>query len=148
MNKSDNHALREKLLNKLIKIIAPKGMSAYEYRVQCNLNGVEASIEDGPFLYWLITNACRPNENTIIVNKSIIHAINQKYLLDFDNEKQCAYFCDAIRDSLMDDKWWTEKLLEAVLKNYKSFPGYGKDVFDFCKRLNKAFGLTSVEYFR
>ena len=148
MDKKKAKELRTKLSNKLIKLVAPAGMSIDEYKIQCNFNALDASIENGMFLHWVMT--AKDGDDTNVedqVHDAIINALEKKYLLDTSNAEQCSYFCDAIRDMVLQDKDYTTKLLEAVLKNYKDSDGYGADVFDFCKKLNKCLGFTSVEYF-
>ena len=139
--------LRKKLDNKLIKLVAPAGMSIAEYKINCNLEGFEPSVENGMFLHWVMTAGGDDANLVEKVDKAILNAIIKKYLLDTSNEEQCSYFCDAVRDLVLKDKDYATDLLEAVFKNYKDSSGYGPDVFDFCKRLNKCLGLTAIEYF-
>ena len=117
MDKKKAKDLRKKLDSKILKLIAPKGMSVAEYKIQCNLNGIDATLENGMFL------------------------------IDSDSQEQCEYFCDAVKHLLLRDKDYSTRILDAVLKNYKNSSKYGLEVFNFCKQLNKAFGLTSTEYF-
>lgn len=132
----------------LIKLVAPKGMSVNEYKIACNLDNIDPSIENGQFLHWVMT--AHSNEETKVedkVHNAIVNALKKRYLLDFSNAEQCSYFCDAIRDIVLDDKEYAKNLLEAVFSTCKDAPHYGKDVFDYCKKLNKGLGLTRVEYF-
>lgn len=148
MDRTKATALRKRLDSRLIKLIAPKGMSVHEYKIACNLNEVDATVENGQFLHWVMT--AEDGEETDVADKvhtAIVNALEKKYLLDESSAEQCSYFCDAVKDVLLKDKEYTTQLLEAVLKNYKSSSGHALEVFDFCKRLNKAFGLTTVEYF-
>lgn len=148
MDKNKVHTLRRRLDTKLIKLIAPKGMSVDEYKIACNLNEVDATVENGSFLHWVMT--AEDGEESDVADKvhaAVVNALEKKYLLDESSAEQCAYFCDAVRDVLLKDKEYSTLLLEAVLKNYKDASGYGIEVFNFCKSLNKAFGLTEVEYF-
>ena len=55
MDKKKAKDLRKKLDSKIIKLIAPKGMSVAEYKIQCNLNGIDATLENGMFLHWVMT---------------------------------------------------------------------------------------------
>ena len=147
MDNSKAKTLRKRLDTKLIKLIAPKDMSAAEYKIACNLEGIDPTAENGQFLHWVMT---ADGDDTKIVEKvhnAIVNALEKKYLLVLDDAEQCSYFCDAIRDVLLKDREYCTKLLDAVLKNYKDSDGYGNDVFDFCKRLNKCIGLTCTEYF-
>lgn len=140
--------LRKKLDSKIIKLIAPKGMSVAEYKIQCNLNGIDATLENGAFLHWVMT--AHDGEETNVegkVHDAIVKSLEQKYLIDVDSQEQCEYFCDAVKHLLLKDKDYSTRILDAVLKNYKHSNKYGLEVFNFCKKLNKAFGLTSTEYF-
>ena len=133
--------LRTKLNNKIISLVKPVDMSIDEYRIACNLENINPSIENGMYLHWIMTadgdaDVCEKVEN------AIVNALEKRYLLDSNNKEQISYFCDAIKNLVLRDKDYTIRLLEAVLKNYK-----GTEVFDFCKRVNKCIGLTSVEYF-
>ena len=140
--------LRKKLDSKIIKLIAPKGMSVAEYKIQCNLNEIDATLENGMFLHWVMT--AHDGDETNVegkVHDAIVKGLEQQYLIDVDSQEQCEYFCDAVKHLLLRDKDYSTRILDAVLKNYKHSSKHGLEVFNFCKRLNKAFGLTSTEYF-
>lgn len=148
MTSNQAKAFRKRLDKKILNAILPEGMSAYEYKLHCDVEGFSPSVENGMFLHFLITAKPDYDEQEKIVHNAIIGALSKKYLLDPTDDEQCSYFCDAIRDVLLRDKWFAEKLLETVLLNYKDENNKTlASVFDFCKTLNKAFGLTSVEYF-
>ena len=139
--------LRKRLDTKLIKLIAPNNMSVAEYKIKCNLEGIDPSVENGQFLHWVMT---ADGDDTKVVEKvhnAIVNALNKKYLLDLDNAEQCSYFCDAMCDIVLANHDYKTKMFEAVLKNYKGSGGYGDKVFNHCKDLNKSFGFTNVEYF-
>ena len=148
MDKKKAKELRKRLDSTIIKLVAPRGMSVMEYKIQCNLNEFDATVENGMFLHWVMT--AKDGDGTDVEDKvhdAIVNALDKKYLLDVDNKEQCAYFCDALKFVLLKDKEYSTRLLEGVLKGYKDSDGYGIEVFNFCKSLNKAFGFTSVEYF-
>ena len=147
MDKAKAKTLRKRLDTTLLKLVMPEGMSIARYMIECNLNGIEPTVENGQFLHWLIT--ARGDDAKLVekVENAIVNALERGYLLDTSNATQCEYFCDAICDIVLKDKWFTTRLLEAVLKNYKDSDDYGADVFHYCKRLNKSIGLTSIEYF-
>lgn len=148
MRKSTTKELRKKLDTKIIGLVKPANMSIDEYRIACNLENINPSVEDGPFLHWVMTT--NESEDLGIVDKvrrAIVSALGKKYLIDASSQVQCSYFCDAVQNIIAKDHWYAEKILEAVLKNYKDTSGYAVEVFNYCKRLNKAFGLTEVEYF-
>ena len=119
-----------------------------EYKIQCNLNEIDATLENGMFLHWVMT-AYDGDETNVEdkVHDAIVKSLEQQYLIDVDSQEQCEYFCDAVKHLLLKDKEYTTRIFDAVLKNYKHSSKYGLDVFNFCKRLNKAFGFTSTEYF-
>lgn len=139
--------LRKRLDTKLIKLIAPNNMGVAEYKITCNLEGIDPSVENGQFLHWVMTADGDDTKLAKKVHNAIVNALEKKYLLVLDDAEQCSYFCDAISDVLFKDKEYCTKLLDAVLKNYKGSDGNGNIVFEFCKRLNKGLGLTRTEYF-
>ena len=148
MDNKTAKSLRKKLDNKLIKLVAPAGMSVDAYKIACNLEGFDAVIENGMFLHWIITATSEDDNDTEDkVHSAIVNALAKGYLLDVDDSVQCEYFCDAISDVLLKDKDYSKKLLEGVFKGYKDSTKYGLKVFNYCKSLNKAFGFTSIEYF-
>ena len=137
--------LRKRLDTSLLKLVKPKDMSIDEYRIACNLQGgFDATVGYGPFLHWILTAGGDDSKVVEKVESMIINALNGGYLLDTQNIKQCSYFCDAIRDLVVKDKYWCQRLLEAILGN-DAYKGTG--VYDYCKTLNKAFGFTTVGYF-
>ena len=148
MDNKKSHILRKRLDSRIIKLVAPAGMSIDEYKIACNLNGIDPTVEAGPFLHWVMTTD--ESEDLGVVDKvrrAIVSALEKKYLIDTSSQVQCSYFCDAVQSIITKNKWYAENILEAVLKNYKDAGGYAVEVFNYCKRLNKAFGLTEVEYF-
>lgn len=148
MDTNKSHTLRKRLDSRIIKLVAPVGMSIDEYKIACNLNDVNPTVEDGPFLHWVMTAEDGEESNVADkVHAAVVNALEKKYLLDESSAEQCSYFCDAVKDVLLKDKEYSTLLLEAVLRNYKDTDGYAVEVFNYCKRLNKAFGLTEVEYF-
>lgn len=144
MRKSTTKELRKKLDTKIIGLVKPANMSIDEYRIACNLENINPSVEDGQYLHWLITAANVESNWKLAkqVKSTILNALKKKYLLDESDIEQQSYFCDAILDIFLKDKEWVTNLLEATLENYK-----GTIAFDFCKSLNKAFGFTDIEYF-
>ena len=141
MDSKKNHALRKKLDDKIISLVKPINMTNAEYCITCNIEDFEPSVENGSYLHWLVTS----NGDADIIEKvhlALVHALEKKYLLDITNDEQMSYFYDAIVDICIKDKEWTGQIVEAVLKSYE-----GTEVFNLCKRLNKAIGYTSVKYF-
>ena len=143
MDKKYAHMLRKKLDKKIINLVKPDAMDVEEYIVNCHLQGFEPSVENGMYLHWLMTAS---GDNISIVQQvedAIVNALSKKYLLDLDDDLQCSYFCDAVRDICVKDKDYATHIFEAVLKNVDE----DHEVFKFCRSLNKVFGFTSVKYF-
>lgn len=130
-------ALRKKLDDKVINVVKPDGMPIDVYRVKCSLNGVDATLQNGQFLHWVMTAGQDDR-----VQKAIVGALKMKYLLDLEDKEQCSYFFDGIVDMCIKDKDFVTSILEVILTKYK-----GTAVFDWCKRLNKDLGYTEIEYF-
>lgn len=148
MEQAKAKQLRKRLDTKLIKLIAPNGMSIDEYKISCNLESIDPTVENGQFLHWVMTSTSDDNELVEKVHNAIINALEKSYLLDLSNAEQCEYFCDAIHELLLnEDKDFITRLLEAILRNYKDSNGYGSKVYEYCRSLNKAFGFTLVGYF-
>ena len=134
MDKKKAKDLRKKLDSKIIKLIAPKGMSVAEYKMQCDLNDIDATLENGMFLHWVMT--ARDGEDTNVEGKAhdaIVKGLEQQYLIDVDSQEQCEYFCDAVKHLLLKDKDYSTRILDAALKNYKHNSKCGLEVFNFCK---------------
>ena len=126
--------LRKKLDSKILKLIAPKGMSVAEYKMQCNLNEIDATLENGMFLHWVMT--AHDGEDTNVegkVHDAIVKCLEQQYLIDIDSQEQCAYFCDVVKHLLLKDKDYSSRILDAALKNYKHSSKCGLEVCNFCK---------------
>lgn len=143
MTKAHQKSLQTKLDNKLINLIKPVGMLPDQYKIACNLEGVEPTVRNGSFLHWVMTTDDGPGSDVADeVHELIINAIRKKYLLDPDDVEQCSYFCDAIRDNITKRKEYVTNLIEATFEGYPNTP-----MFDYCRTLNKAFGFTSQYYF-
>ena len=111
--------LRKKLDSKIIKLIAPKGMSVAEYKIQCNLNEIDATIENGMFLHWVIT--AHDGEDTNVegkVHDAIVKGLEQQYLIDVDSQEQCEYFCDAVKHLLLTMICQTERHIPKPARQY------------------------------
>ena len=106
--------LRKRLDTKLIKLIAPKDMSVAEYKIKCNLEGIDPTVENGPFLHWIMTADGNDYSISKNVHNAIVNALNKKYLLDLDNAEQCSYFCDAMCDIVLANHDYKTKMFEAL----------------------------------
>lgn len=145
MTASYRKSLQTKLDNKLIALVKPSYMSNDEYKIACNMEFVDPTVKNGSYLHWLMT--ADEGEDTTFKTKEKVHALivnalKKKYLLDIDNADQCSYFCDGIVDNVMKDRRFVEQLLEAIFEAYP-----GTELFNYCWRLNRAFGFTSKYYF-
>lgn len=135
--------LRRKLDARVIAVVKPENMSLYEYKIACNFNGVDPTVSSGPYLHWLMTAEGETLEQEQKVHNMLVHALEAGYLLDADDVIQCSYFIDGIKTIMCKHGWnYPKHMFEAVLLNYK-----GTEVWHTVKRLNKIFGITSVEYF-
>lgn len=138
--------LQKRLDTKVLKLVCPNDMDIYEYKVKCELEGIVPSLSNGMFLHWIMTSH-GDSKTTEAVQHAIVNALKGMYLLDASNEEQCSYFCDAVRDLVLMDQFFATDILDIVLSNYKTTDKCLAEVFDFCKRLNKGFGLTTTGYF-
>lgn len=138
--------LQKRLDTKILKLVCPKGMDIDEYRIRCELESIVPSTSNGMFLYWIMTSY-GDKEATEAVRRAVVNALKGMYLLDASNEEQCSYFYDAVRALVLIDRFFATDIIAIILSNYKSADGCLADVFDFCRSLNKGFGLTTVEYF-
>ena len=141
LSKARAKHFRYELTKKIISLVKPEDMSIEEYIIQCNLNDIDPTLDNGMFLHWVMV-ADGPWGIKDKVNKSILQGLKKGYLLDETNNKQMSYFCDALKQLLLQDKYYTKDLFEATMEGYPK-----GDLFDFVCRLNKAFGLTSKNYF-
>jgi len=138
-----NAVRRSRLCKKLVKLVAPEGMTYEQYVIECTANGIEVSLDNGMFLHWLLTYEGMTriaNE----VRQLLVKAVEDHYLLDPNNIEQIEYFRDAMVDLVFMDKNYTVAMYKAVLTTTKTtIP----DLFNAVKKINKSLGLTEVEYF-
>lgn len=142
-SRTDDARKRTRLCKKIVKLVAPEGMSYEQYVIACAANGIEVSLDNGQFLHWLVSN----KDNSAISDKVrllLVEAVKDKYLLDPDNAEQIEYFKDAMINVIFLPYEYAKDMFEAILSTTKNdIP----DVFNAVKSINKAFGLTAVEYF-
>ena len=140
---SDAAGRRAKLCKRIVKLVAPEGMTYAQYVIECAAAGIEVSLENGMFLHWLLTRN-GIDAVTVKVRCLLIKAVEEKWLIDPSNEDQVLYFIDAMTELVMMNKDYCTKMYDAVLKTMKKTV---PDIFIVVKKLNKAFGFTSTEYF-
>lgn len=140
---------RNRLCKKIVKLVAPEGMSQNAYEIACAASGFVPALDNGMYLHWIIVegaNEHKRNSKAYDVFKLLADGLKKGYLLDPNNNEQLEYFADAIHESLlMFDSQVREMLFEAFFTGYKGQELNG--IYQYIKRLNKAFGFTSVEYF-
>ena len=134
---------RARLCKKLVKLVAPEGMTYEQYVIECAANGIEVSLDNGMFLHWLLT--CKGNIEIVHkVRKLLVKAVEDRYLLDPNNTEQIDYFRDAMVELVFMNESYTIAMYKAVLTTTKTtIP----DLFNAVKKINKGLGLTEVEYF-
>ncbi len=134
---------RSRLCKKLVKLVAPEGMTYEQYVIECAANGIEVSLDNGMFLHWLLTYEGM-TRTAYEVRRLLVKAVEDHYLLDPDNVEQIEYFRDAMVELVFMDKEYTASMYNAVLKTTKTaIPA----LFNAVKSINKGLGITSVEYF-
>jgi hypothetical protein len=134
---------------KLLKRIAPDGMSPEEYVVRCAINNVQASPDDPTFVGWLIDESAHEVEGCDYddVGGMLCEMIEAGRLLDFkklsgeNDARMASTMADAV---LWPNKTFKEGFFEAVLHAAPRESETWKAAY----RLNRAFGFTSVCYFR
>ena len=138
----------DRTFRKILKRIAPDGMSPEEYAVRCSVNGVSASPDDPAFVEWLVGEALSDDDELRCeVGELIAAEVEKGALLDFKrlsgeaDERMAAVVsgCVMCRNGAFRDR-----LFEAVLRTAPRSSASWKAAF----RLNKAFGFTSACYFR
>ena len=134
---------RSRLCKKLVKLVAPEGMTYEQYVIECAANGIEVALDNGMFLHWLLT-AKGPSYIASKVQILLVKAVEDGYLLDPNNVEQLEYFRDAMVDLVFMDKDYTKAMYDAVLTTTKNtIP----TIFDAVKQINKGIGITTTEYF-
>ena len=134
---------------KLLKLIAPDGMSHEEYVVRCAVNNVSASPDDLTFVRWLLeTSAHEVDDGRYSEAEDILCELIEKgRLLDFRNlscENDFA-IADVVVDAVMwPNKRFKENFFAAVLHSAPHMSKTWKAAY----RLNRALGFTSVCYFK
>lgn len=127
---------RERLCKKLVKHVAPKGMSYSQYVLACACNGVTVSLDNGMWLNWVFVNST----NSEFVQDMLLDALDKGYLLDFSNKEQIQYFIDAIPNLITNwRKWNIARLFRIVIGKWPN-----TDVANICSRFNNAFGFTFI----
>ena len=83
------------LLRKLVALVAPAGMSFEEYSIKCATRGVEVSLDNKPYVYWLFSGAIDPKSNYELdydqlsnVKKYLLKALEEGYVFDANNDEE------------------------------------------------------------
>lgn len=138
----------DRTFRKILKRIAPDGMSPEEYVIRCAVNNVKASPDDLQFVEWLLDESAYEVEGGRYddVGDLLCDAVESGLLLDFknlagENDNRMA---DVVSEAVMwPNKSFKEKLFGAVLHAAPR----ASDTWKTAYKLNKAFGFTSVCYF-
>ena len=138
----------DRTFKKLLKLIAPDGMSPEEYVVRCAVNNVSASPDDLSFVGWLLETSAHEADGGRYdkVGSILCEMIEKGRLLDFRN-LSCEndfVIADVVVDAVMwPNKRFKENFFAAVLHSAPHISKTWKAAY----RLNKTFGFTNVCYF-
>lgn len=113
----------DRTFKKLLKLIAPDGMSHEEYVVRCAVNNVSASPDDLTFVRWLLeTSAHEVDDGRYSEAEDILCELIEKgRLLDFRNLS-----CEndlVIADVVVDAVMWPNKRFKENF--FRSSPTFG-----------------------
>lgn len=139
----------DRTFKKLLKLIAPDGMSPEEYVVRCAVNNVSASPDDLSFVGWLLETSAHEADGGRYdkVGSILCEMIEKGRLLDFRN-LSCEndfVIADVVVDAVMwPNKRFKENFFAAVLHSAPRMSKTWKAAY----RLNRALGFTSVCYFK
>ena len=139
----------DRTFRKILKRIAPDGMSPEEYVVRCAVNNVKASPDDLQFVEWLLDESAYEVEGGRYddVGDLLCKMIESGRLLNFkklagENDNRMA---DVVGEAVMwSNKAFKCKMFGAVLH---AAPRNSR-TWNTAYRLNRAFGFTNVCYFR
>lgn len=134
---------------KLLKTIAPDGMSPEEYVVQCAVRDVNASPDDPTFVGWLLDESAHEPEGSgfDVVGDMLCEMIEAGSLLDFKNlsDENDHLMSQTVSEAVMwPNKTFKENFFGAVLHAAPRESETWKGAY----RLNRAFGFTNVCYFK
>lgn len=139
----------DRTFRKILKRIAPDGMSPDEYVVRCLANGVDASPDDPAFVGWLLVESGHESEGGMYdeVGDLLCEMIEAGSLLDFRNlaGENDGLMSQTVGEAVMwPNKTFKENFFGAVLHAAPRESETWKGAY----RLNKAFGFTNVCYFK
>ena len=138
----------DRTFKKLLKLIAPDGMSPEEYVGRCAVTNVSAAPDDLTFVGWLLETSAHEADGGRYdeAGDMLCELIEKGGLLDFRN-LSCEndfVIADVIVDAVMwPNKRFKENFFAAVLHSAPHMSKTWKAAY----RLNKAFGFTDVCYF-
>ena len=137
-----------RLFNRILKRIAPDGMSPEEYAVRCAVQNVKAEPGDPLFVEWLLDSSGHEAEGGEYdgVCDLICEAVESGELLNFkrlSGENDTRVSLVMVEAVTWPNKSFKEKLFGAVLHAAPR----ASDTWKTAYKLNRAFGFTSVCYF-
>lgn len=139
----------DRTFRKILNRIAPDGMSPEEYVVRCAVNSVRASPDDPAFVEWLLGESGRELEGGGYddVGDLLCEMIEAGRLLDFkklsgENDVRMASIAE--ESVTWPNRSFKENFFAAVLHAAPK----ESETWNTAYRLNRAFGFTSVCYFR
>ena len=137
------------LLRKLVALVAPDGMSFEEYSIRCATSGVEVSLDNKQYVYWLFSGTIDPKSNAELdsdqlckVKKYLLKAIEEGYVFDAADAEDNSFFASYAVDALLADKSFAEDFFRLMLTKHRH-----TEAGDAIYKLNKGFGITSMCYF-
>ena len=138
----------DRTFKKILKRIAPDGMSPEEYVVRCLARGVDASPGDPTFVGWLLDESAHEPEGGSfdVVGDMLCEMIEAGSLLDFRNlsDENDGLMSQTVSEAVLwPNKTFKANFFGAVLRAAPRESETWKGAY----RLNKAFGFTNVCYF-
>lgn len=138
----------DRMFRKILKRIAPDGMSPEEYVVRCAVNNVSASPGDLPFVGWLLDELAHEVEGGEYddVGDMLCEMIESGRLLDFkklSGENDARMASMVVEGVMWPNRQFKKNFFAAVLHAALK----ESETWNTAYRLNKGLGFTSVCYF-
>lgn len=139
----------DRTFRKILKRIAPDGMSPEEYVVRCAVNNVKASPDDLQFVEWLLDESAHELEGGDYddVGGLLCEMIEAGRLLDFkklSGENDIRIASTVAEGVMWPNGSFRENFFAAILHAAPK----ESETWNTAYRLNKAFGFTNVCYFK
>ena len=139
----------DRTFRKILKRIAPDGMSPEEYVIRCAVNNVKASPDDLQFVCWLIDESAHEVEGGRYddVGDMICKMIEAGTLLDFktlSGENDSVMASTVPKGVMWPNRSFKKNFFAAVLHAAPK----ESETWNTAYRLNRAFGFTNICYFR